>query len=297
MDCRRGYDTHLMTAVDIVYRYTSAAAEVAPMPGDSAAAQARLEAGNRAFAALLDGLETRLEASRHIIPLDARDVGLLAAGATPPQHPYAAVLGCADARVPAELIFSEGPNELFVVRVAGNVLGQEVLGSLRYAALNLQLQAVVVLGHSECGAVRATVDLFEHPIGMVGLATDHGLRAIVSPLTMVMQAATRVLEAAHGPDAKSRPGWRAALVEMTVALNAASVAYALRRELGGLGASPIRVLHGVYVIGTRHVVAPDPAGGERQGLAEPPPGQGEFAATFAGLAVSPRIRAMLAQDG
>ena len=76
-----------------------------------------------------------------------------------------AVLGCSDARVPIELIFKEGPNDLFVVRVAGNGLGSEVLGSLKYAVEHLggSLRIIVVLGHSGCGAVSEAVDAFLEP--------------------------------------------------------------------------------------------------------------------------------------
>jgi carbonic anhydrase len=136
-----------MAAVEIVYRYQTASGAGRPMPADGAAAQRRLEAGNQGFAALLAALEAPSGDQRLEIPLDARDVGLLGDGAAPAQRPYAALLGCADARVPTELIFGEGPNDLFVVRVAGNVLGEEVLGSLRYAAEHLPLRATVVLGH------------------------------------------------------------------------------------------------------------------------------------------------------
>ena len=75
------------------------------------------------------------------------------------------MLGCSDARVPIELIFNEGPNDLFVVRVAGNGLGGEVFGSLSYAVEHLggSLKLVVVLGHSGCGAVSAAVDAVLNP--------------------------------------------------------------------------------------------------------------------------------------
>ena len=67
---------------------------------------------------------------RRVVPVDPRDLGLSGVGEAPEQRPFAAVVGCSDARVPIELIFNEGPNDLFVVRVAGNGLGAEGLGSL-----------------------------------------------------------------------------------------------------------------------------------------------------------------------
>jgi carbonic anhydrase len=74
------------------------------------------------------------------------------------QAPYAIILSCSDSRVPPELLFDEGLGEIFVVRVAGNVVDPVVLGSVEYAAEHLGTQLVMVLGHERCGAVKATVD-------------------------------------------------------------------------------------------------------------------------------------------
>ena len=73
------------------------------------------------------------------------------------QRPLATILGCSDSRVPPELIFDAGLGELFVIRVAGNVLGREILGTLQYAAMHLQTPLFVVLGHERCGAVKAAI--------------------------------------------------------------------------------------------------------------------------------------------
>jgi carbonic anhydrase len=73
------------------------------------------------------------------------------------QHPYATVLGCSDSRVPPELIFDAGFGELFVVRVAGNVVSPEVMGSLQYAGVHLKTPLFLVLGHEGCGAVAAAL--------------------------------------------------------------------------------------------------------------------------------------------
>jgi carbonic anhydrase len=74
------------------------------------------------------------------------------------QHPYATILGCSDSRVPPELIFDADFGELFIVRVAGNVVSAEVMGSLQYAGAHLRTPLFVVLGHEGCGAVNAAVD-------------------------------------------------------------------------------------------------------------------------------------------
>jgi carbonic anhydrase len=73
------------------------------------------------------------------------------------QHPYAMILGCSDSRVPPELIFGAGFGELFVVRVAGNLLSPEVAGSLQYAGVHLKTPLLMVLGHEGCGAVTAAL--------------------------------------------------------------------------------------------------------------------------------------------
>ncbi|MBW4520353.1 MAG: carbonic anhydrase [Scytolyngbya sp. HA4215-MV1] len=73
------------------------------------------------------------------------------------QHPFAVILGCADSRVPPEIIFDQGLGDLFVIRVAGNILDDAILGSIEYAAEELGTSLVLVLGHERCGAVAATV--------------------------------------------------------------------------------------------------------------------------------------------
>lgn len=73
------------------------------------------------------------------------------------QHPYATILGCSDSRVPPELVFDAGFGELFVIRVAGNVLGPAILGTLQYAGEHLRTPLFVVLGHQGCGAVKAAI--------------------------------------------------------------------------------------------------------------------------------------------
>jgi len=73
------------------------------------------------------------------------------------QHPYATILGCSDSRVPPELLFDAGFGELFIVRLAGNVLSPEVAGTLQYAGVHLKTPLFVVLGHEGCGAVQAAL--------------------------------------------------------------------------------------------------------------------------------------------
>lgn len=86
--------------------------------------------------------------------LAALDRTALAAG----QAPFAIIVGCSDSRVPAELVFDQGLGDLFVIRVAGNIIAPSQIGSVEFAAEKLGTRLVVVMGHSHCGAVAATLD-------------------------------------------------------------------------------------------------------------------------------------------
>ena len=94
------------------------------------------------------------------------------------QHPFAVILGCADSRVAPELLFDQGLGDLFVVRVAGNVADDAIVGSIEYAVEHLHAPLVMVLGHERCGAVAATLDL----IAAGGTAPGH-LVALTDAIT------------------------------------------------------------------------------------------------------------------
>src|SRR5690606_2120918 len=79
------------------------------------------------------------------------------------QAPFAIILGCSDSRVPAEIVFDQGLGDLFVIRVAGNIVSPSQVGSIEFAAERFGTRLVVVLGHSACGAVQATVEELERP--------------------------------------------------------------------------------------------------------------------------------------
>ena len=83
----------------------------------------------------------------------------LAAG----QAPFAIILGCSDSRVPAEIVFDQGLGDLFVIRVAGNIVAPSQVGSVEFAAARFNTRLVVVLGHSECGAITATLEELQQP--------------------------------------------------------------------------------------------------------------------------------------
>jgi carbonic anhydrase len=111
----------------------------------AADALARLRDGNRRFVANQSGAATTANHERR--------VALLAG-----QEPFAIVLGCSDSRVPAELVFDQGFGDLFVIRVAGNIVAPSQVGSVEFAATRYGTRLVVVMGHSQCGAVSATLE-------------------------------------------------------------------------------------------------------------------------------------------
>jgi carbonic anhydrase len=100
------------------------------------------------------------------------------------QRPYAVILGCADSRVPPELLFDQGLGDLFGHRVAGNIVNDLLLGSIEYAMAEFGPAVILVLGHERCGAVTATIDVLrghEPPDGHVGGLIDR-LRPVVAPV-------------------------------------------------------------------------------------------------------------------
>ena len=286
-----------MRIVEITYRFEGQDGPVRERPADAVAAQRRMDGGSRAFAELFTGYGVETGPARRVIPIDPCDLGLLQGGsAAPRQHPFAAVLGCSDARVPLELIFNEGPNDLFVVRVAGNTLGDDVRGSLDYALEHLaeSLKLIVVLGHSGCGAVTAAVDVFLAPAGYLALASKHTVRAVVDRLLVVVHASARRLEAALGPGIARHPRYREALIEMSVVTNAALAAHTLQHEIEGGATDGVRVAYGVYVLADRSVWAPRCGGDEVIGLAAPPANAEAFKEFGNAVLRSERIAALLA---
>lgn len=95
------------------------------------------------------------------------------------QEPFAIILGCSDSRVPAEIIFDQGLGDLFVIRIAGNIVAPSQIGSIEFAATSFGTRLVVVLGHSGCGAVAATLDALRNPHER----RSPGLRSIVERIT------------------------------------------------------------------------------------------------------------------
>jgi len=285
-----------MKSVEITYSYHSSALPPPPPPADAEDARRRLEEGNRRFATLLDQIKSGAGTDRQIMRLDPRHLGLLPGEpGAPEQRPFAAVIGCADARVPIELIFSEGPNDLFVIRIAGNGLGSDVLGSLSYAIdhLDAGLKAIVILGHSGCGAISAAVDIFLRPELCLPLATNDHLRAILDRSFVIIQASAHALHETLGPDIVARPGYRAALIETAVVMNAVLGAYTVQQRLTAQGEKRFGVLYGVYLLETRQIWAPQLEGADWFHLAAPPRDLDGFDAIAHAVAGCDRIASLL----
>ena len=110
----------------------------------------RLRDGNARFASNVRGLESFLSQERR-------------AELAKQQEPHAIILGCSDSRVPAEIVFDQGLGDLFVIRVAGNIVASSQVGSVEFAAERFGTDLVVVLGHTRCGAIDATLEELLRP--------------------------------------------------------------------------------------------------------------------------------------
>src|SRR5690242_6912692 len=286
-----------MKTVDITYRYGGPqGADVTPRPADSDSALNRLNEGNRAFAALLEGFADQAGGVQRIVPVDPGDLGLLSADGGPPkQRPFAAVIGCSDARVPVELIFNEGPNDLFIIRVAGNSLGTEVLGSLKFAVDHLSdnLKLIVVLGHSGCGALTAAVDVFLNPADYLSLAAKHSLRYVLDTLLIVVQACAKKIHATFGSDISRHPGYRQALIEASIVTQAALAAYSICQEFQTNDPNRLQVVYGVYLLETRQVWTPRVTEMKRSGLEPAPRDAAEFVELGNAILRSDRIASLI----
>ncbi len=125
----------------------------------------RLREGNRRFVA-------GRNIGQHLADVQRQDL-------VEAQYPFAIILGCSDSRVPAEIVFDQGLGDLFVIRVAGNIVAPSQVGSVEFAAASFGTRLVVVLGHSRCGAIKATVDHLRQEPGL----RSKSLESIVERVT------------------------------------------------------------------------------------------------------------------
>ena len=151
----------------------------------------RLREGNRRFVSGVRSSSTLTSPTRR---------SELATG----QAPFAIILGCSDSRVPAEIVFDQGLGDLFVIRVAGNIVAASQIGSVEFAAERFGTRLVAVLGHSQCGAVLATLEELQQP-------TDNQSRNLRSIVDRVRPSVEALLatDLRHDPDALMRHAVRA----------------------------------------------------------------------------------------
>jgi carbonic anhydrase len=228
---------------EIKIRRTTQLENQPPLPADAAEAARRLQDGNQLFAKLFDGT-SEPEIPPIVIHVADGDEAQ-------PQRPFAAVLGCADARVPVEIVFHRLGTDLFIVRVAGNVPGSECIGSFEYAAANLAetLRLAVVLGHTGCGAVTAAVDAYLDHRNYPATAP---LRSVVDKILPAVSSADHALREKHGAEFQTDPSYRGRLIDCAIVMNAALGAMTLRDSVG------LTTVYGVFDLVSRKVELRDP---------------------------------------
>ena len=140
----------------------------------------RLREGNQRFVSGTSERDTCLSPSQRV-------------GSAEEQAPFAIVLGCSDSRVPTEIVFDQGLGDLFVIRVAGNIVAPSQVGSVEFATQQFGTRLIVVLGHSQCGAVKATLEELRQP-------AENKVQNPHSIVTRIRPAVEGLLEIGHEND-------------------------------------------------------------------------------------------------
>ena len=160
------------------------------------------------------------------------------------QQPFAIILGCSDSRVPAELVFDQGFGDLFVIRVAGNIVAPSQVGSIEFAATRFTTRLVVVLGHTSCGAIEATLEELRRPVAQ----QSPNLRSIVD---RVRPAVETLLETRHEGDSDAELIERAVRANVRGSVNHLRHGSAVLEEL--IATSGLRVVGAEYSLTTGRV--------------------------------------------
>ena len=214
MKTRQTTITLVVSTLLAAHAVCAAAGEPAPVGADEALD--KLKSGNKRF------VDNKVTAGKPVA--DRR------AGTAESQHPFAAIVGCADSRTGPELVFDQSVGDLFVVRTAGNLVDEHALGSIEFAVQNLGVRLIVVMGHERCGAVKAAMQTATAPGHINSLVRD-------------IQPAVKA--------AKDKPG---DALDVTIKENARQVAAKIRSgaNLGEMSKS-VRVVVGVYDLDTGKV--------------------------------------------
>jgi carbonic anhydrase len=282
--------------VDFTYRFNPASPKPFFVPKDWQEAELYLRVGNELSVRFHDACKHHGYASGErpsVVEISSPDADgePRDADGLPRQMPFALMLGCSDARVPTELLFGQEFNDIFNIRVAGNVLAEEGVGSLLYALRSFvpethapghrSLKLIGVIGHRGCGAVRATVRAFHDPLrdaAAFGEPIGTILRRITAPALLV---AAEAINTVFGKDAAAHPSAVLATVELTVYLNAAWVAHEVEQWVERAGpeiASRVGVRYGVFDPNDWRVrsIPLVPGDHEPQMFANPPKNQDEL---------------------
>ncbi len=276
---------------EIVYRYNPDATASPSRPENAEQARTRLIRGNQLFVNLLRGSLDSSSVQQEVIPIDLSDLGVSRKSTgVPRQQPFAAVLSCSDARVPVELIFNQAYNDLFVVRLAGNVVSSECIGSIGYAIRNLDdsVKLAVVLGHTCCGAVTGAVDSYIKPLAYPEITAEFGMRSVIDRVFVSVRSAAQALEGLGISQASDETSFREKLIEISVVLNSALMAMTLNQIISEVVSVDCSVVYGVYDLSSQIVWAPDITNRARPWaeprLADPPTSLKEFEKLAAELA-------------
>nr|WP_321353380.1 carbonic anhydrase [uncultured Methanoregula sp.] len=160
-----------------------------------------------------------------------RDFSVGRVARTTGQRPFAAILSCADSRIAPELAFDQGPGDLFVVRLAGNFVNDDALASMEYAIQFLEVPLILVLGHSNCGAVSAAIKVVQEGTPLPG-----HLPGLVNAIRPAVEAASR----------RQPPNLLVAATEQNVLLNVARLSTAEPILAGRTASGAVRAVGGVY---------------------------------------------------
>ena len=165
-----------------------------------------------------------------------RDLGNDISKTTGSQHPFAIVIGCIDSRVPTEVIFDQGIGDIFTARVAGNIVNEDLLGSLEFACELAGAKAIVVLGHTSCGAVKGAID---------GVRLGH--------LTTLLKKIEPIIDTVSAAMDRDDPGFADAVAEANVA-HTVDVIRDRSKILAGLESSgEISIVGAMYNVATGEV--------------------------------------------
>lgn len=292
--------------MDVIYRYDPLAPLKHESYNNAAEAIQALSDGNARFVNFVKKIHERTAGGEagepHVIAIDPLSLGIpVCPGAPQAQAPFAMVFGCSDARVPTEQIFDLSFNDLFVVRVAGNVLGTEGVGSMHFAAKNLgeSIKVLFVLGHTQCGAVSAAVSAYLSPHDYIDIAFTGPLRSLVDRIQISARGAAQAVQRAYGKTISKHPRYSQSLIDVAVYINSALTALDSQRELQRTD-SNMEVVFGIYDLVTHRVssrfLPPTASSNSPQipALAPPPQDADGFVELARELAESEHIAQLLA---